>query len=56
MPEGEDATVAKTEEVVAEKTEESIEKESTAVFELVIQLEEVEVQSGEEEEECIFKM
>ena len=36
--------------------EESIEKESTAVFEPVVQLEEVEVKSGEEEEETVFKM
>jgi Ran-binding protein 1 len=57
MPEGEEV-VAKTEEVaaVAAPTEESIEKESTAVFEPVIQLEEVEVKSGEDDEEVVFKM
>ena len=59
MPEAEASTTAAeppAAPAAGASTEESIEKESTAVFEPVVQLDEVEVKSGEEEEETVFKM
>mmetsp|Transcript_11356 Transcript_11356/g.19259 ORF Transcript_11356/g.19259 Transcript_11356/m.19259 type:complete len:208 (-) Transcript_11356:1316-1939(-) len=47
---------SETTEAAAEKEETPKEEESTATFEPVVKLEEIEVKSGEEDEEVVFSM
>jgi len=52
----ETTTTTTEEQEEPKKTEEPKEEESTATFEPVVKLEEVEVKSGEEDEECILAL